>query len=98
MLQRKTFLAALALACLQATAAWSQAPMTAGEVTKIDKAGGKLTLKHGEIKHLDMPPMTMVFRVADAKMLDGLAVGSRVRFAAERVNGQYTVTQISKAP
>jgi Cu(I)/Ag(I) efflux system periplasmic protein CusF len=95
MIHRSTFLASLALA---ATGAWAQAPMTAGEVTKIDKAAGKLTLKHAEIKHLDMPPMTMVFRVADAKMLDGLAVGSRIRFAAERVNGQYTVTQISKAP
>jgi Cu(I)/Ag(I) efflux system protein CusF len=95
MMQRKTFLASLALI---AGAAWAQAPLTPGEVTKLDKAGGRLTLKHGEIKHLDMPPMTMVFRVADPKMLDGLAVGSRIRFAAERINGQYTVTQISKAP
>jgi Cu(I)/Ag(I) efflux system periplasmic protein CusF len=95
MMQRKTFLAALPLfAC----AAWAQAPMTAGEVTKLDKAGGRVTIKHAEIKHLDMPPMTMVFRVAEPQMLDGLAVGSRIRFAAERINGQYTVTQISKAP
>ena len=51
-----------------------------------------MTLRHGDIKNLDMPPMTMVFRVKDAKMLDGLAEGSKVKFAAEKVNGQYTVT------
>lgn len=95
MMLRRTLLATLPLL---ASAALAQTPMTAGEVTKIDKAGGRLTLKHAEIKHLDMPPMTMVFRVADPKLLDGLAVGSRIRFAAERINGQYTVTQISKAP
>ncbi len=80
-------------------AAWAQAPAaTAGEVTKVDKAGGRLTLKHAEIKHLDMPPMTMVFRVKDPKMLDGIAPGNRILFVAERINGQYTVTSISKAP
>jgi Cu(I)/Ag(I) efflux system periplasmic protein CusF len=80
-------------------AAWAQAPAaTPGEVTKVDKAGGRLTLKHAEIKHLDMPPMTMVFRVKDPKMLDGIAAGNRILFVAERINGQYTVTSISKAP
>jgi Cu(I)/Ag(I) efflux system periplasmic protein CusF len=88
----------IAAAGLLALAAQAQAPMTAGEVTKVDKAGSKLTLKHGEIKHLDIPAMTMAFRVADPKLLDGLAPGTRIRFVAERVNGQYTVTQISKAP
>ncbi len=73
-------------------AAWAQ-PVD-GEVKKIDKAQGKVTLKHGEIKNLDMPAMTMVFRVKDAKMLDGLAEGAKVKFAAEKVDGQYTVTQI----
>ncbi len=67
---------------------------TDGEVKKIDKAQGKVTLKHGEIKNLDMPAMTMVFRVKDAKMLDGLAEGAKVRFAAEKIDGQYTVTDI----
>mgnify|MGYP001765676186 CR=1 FL=1 len=88
-----TLLAALATA----TALWAQAPNADGEVTKIDKAAGKLTLRHGEIKNLDMPPMTMVFRVADAKLLDDLAVGDRVRFAADKVGGSYTVTAIAKA-
>jgi Cu(I)/Ag(I) efflux system periplasmic protein CusF len=90
--------ATLATAVAVTLSAAAQTPMVAGEVTKIDKAGGRVTLKHGEIKHLDMPPMTMVFRVTDPKLIDSLAVGQQVRFAAERVNGQYTVTAISKAP
>lgn len=79
-------------------AAWAQAATAAGEVTKLDKAGGRVTLKHGELKALDMPPMTMVFRVRDGKLLDGVAVGDRVRFTAEKLDGLYTVTALSKAP
>lgn len=82
---------------LLAAAAWAQPAMTAGEVTKLDKPGGRVTLKHGEIKNLDMPPMTMNFRVADPKLLDGVNVGDRVRFVAEKVNGQFTVTVLTKA-
>ncbi len=85
--------AALALA---ASLAWAQP--AEGEVRKIDKAQGKLTLRHGEIKSLDMPPMTMIFRVADPAMLDRVAVGDKVRFDAAKVDGNYTVTAITKAP
>lgn len=81
-------------ATVVAVAAWAQ-PVDA-EVRKIDKAQGRLTLAHGEIKNLDMPAMTMVFRVADPAMLDKVAVGDKVRFQAEKVNGQFTVTQIAK--
>ena len=94
-MRRRTTLIA---AGLLATTARAETPSTMGEVTKLDKAGGRLTIKHGEIKHLDMPPMTMVFRAADVRMLDGLAVGNRISFTAERVNGQYTVTSLRKAP
>ncbi len=87
-----SFVAALVLA----TGALAQVPPTAGEVVKIDKASGRVTLRHGEIKHLDMPPMTMVFRVRDPKSLEGLAVGDRVRFTAEKVEGNFTVTSIGK--
>ena len=87
----KRFVTLLAAATLS-VAAWAQP--ADGEVKKIDKAQGKVTLKHGEIKNLDMPAMTMVFRVKDAKMLDGLAEGAKVKFAAEKVDGQYTVTDI----
>jgi uncharacterized cupredoxin-like copper-binding protein len=68
--------------------------MTDGEVRRIDKAQGKLTLRHGPIANLDMPGMTMVFRVADPKMLDTLREGDKLRFSAERVDGSITVTAI----
>ena len=84
-------------AAVLALGARAQSPSATGEVTKLDKAGGRVTLKHGEIKNLDMPPMTMVFRVGDPKLLDELTVGSRVRFTAEKVDGQYTVTSVIKA-
>lgn len=90
-------LLSLFAAGLLATAAWAQPAMTAGEITKLDKAGGRVTLKHGEIKNLDMPPMTMNFRVANPKLLDGVNVGDRVQFVAEKVNGQFTVTVLNKA-
>lgn len=68
-----------------------------GEVRRIDKAGGRITLRHGEIKSLDMPPMTMVFRVRDPALLDGFKVGDKVRFTAESVGGNHTVTSIEVA-
>jgi Cu(I)/Ag(I) efflux system periplasmic protein CusF len=93
---KKTFalIAALAASAL----ALAQVPMASGEVAKVDKAGGRITLKHGEIKHLDMPPMTMVYRVRPPQLLDQVAVGDRVRFAAGRIDGNYTVTALTKAP
>ena len=86
----------LLAASLLATAAWAQATLTDGEVTKVDKPAGKVTLKHGEIKNLDMPPMTMSFRVSDPAWLDSLAAGQKVRFAVEKVNGQFTVVRLEK--
>jgi Cu/Ag efflux protein CusF len=68
--------------------------LTDGEVRKIDRDAGKLTLRHGPIVNLDMQGMTMSFRVANPAMLDGLNVGDKVRFAAERVNGATLVTRI----
>ncbi len=67
-----------------------------GDVTKVDQAAGKITLRHGPIKNLDMDSMTMVFRVADPAWLKTIKPGDRVKFEAERVNGQITVTSISK--
>lgn len=68
--------------------------MSEGEVRKIDKDAGKLTLKHGELKNLQMPGMTMVFRVQDPAMLDTVKVGDKVNFVAEKVGGQITVVRI----
>ena len=93
----KTWITAI-ITAFAATAVLAQAPTAQGEVTKLDKAQGKVTLKHGEIKNLDMPPMTMAYQVRDTKMLDGLNIGDRVRFAAEKVDGRFTVTALSKAP
>jgi Cu/Ag efflux protein CusF len=87
---------ALALAALLNLAAHAQS--TDADVRKVDKAAGKITLKHGGIKSLDMPPMTMVFRVKDARMLDGVAVGDKVKVDVAKVDGQYTVTALAKAP
>jgi Cu/Ag efflux protein CusF len=76
----------------------AQAPMVNGQVTKIDQSAGKITLKHGPIKKLDMNEgMTMVFRVQDPAMLKQVKVGDKVRFDADRINGQITVTKIEKA-
>ena len=94
---KRRILGLLVIATLAGTTA-AQTPSSSGEVTKLDKAGGRITLKHDGVKPLDMPPMIMVFRVADPKMLDPLNVGDRIRFAAERINGQYTLTAASKAP
>ena len=68
--------------------------MADGEVRKVDKEQGKLTLKHGPIASLDMPPMTMVFRVADMKLLANLKQGDKVKFSAASQNGALTVTAV----
>jgi Cu/Ag efflux protein CusF len=92
----------LASVLVAAGLAWAgpaaaQTPLTDGEVRKVDREAGKLTLRHARIQHLDMPAMSMVFRVSEPKLLDGLKEGDRIRFAAERVNGQFTVTAVEAA-
>jgi len=74
----------------------ASADMADGEVRKVDKGAMKLTIKHGEIKSLDMPPMTMVFQVKDAKLLAGVAVGDKVSFAADKIGDQYVVTALAR--
>ncbi len=68
--------------------------MTDGEVRKVDKEQGKLTVKHAEIKSLQMPATTMVFRVKDKALLDKVKEGDPIKFSAEKVEGQYTITAI----
>jgi Cu(I)/Ag(I) efflux system protein CusF len=70
--------------------------LTEAEVRKVDPANGKITLKHGDIKNLDMPPMTMVFGVKDKALLAGVKQGDRIRFSAEKDGAQYVVTAIQK--
>lgn len=71
--------------------------LTPGVVRKVDKAAGKVTIKHEELKNLGMPPMTMVFRVKEAAWLDQLKPGDRIRFVAERVGGAFTVMRYEPA-
>jgi Cu(I)/Ag(I) efflux system periplasmic protein CusF len=78
-------------------AATPTAPQSDGEVRKIDKAQGKLTLRHGPLENLAMPAMTMVFKVADPKMLEGVKEGDKVKFTAAKVNGTFTVTALQAA-
>src|SRR5687767_2506619 len=73
------------------------APQSDGEVRKVDKEQGKVTLRHGPLQNLDMPSMTMVFTAADPKLLEGLKEGDKVKFTAEKVNGAFTVTAIQPA-
>ncbi|MGZ8287740.1 MAG: copper-binding protein [Telluria sp.] len=71
--------------------------LTDGEIKKVDKETGKITIRHGELRNLGMAPMTMVFRAKDPAMLGQVKAGDKVKFAAERVNGAITVVQIAPA-
>ncbi|MBL0422558.1 copper-binding protein [Ramlibacter sp. AW1] len=75
-------------------AAAAAAEMTEGEVRKIDRENKKITLKHGAIKNLDMPPMTMVFTVSDSSLLDKVQTGDKVRFTAANESGKFTLTDL----
>lgn len=70
------------------------AEFTKGTVKKVDAKAKKVTLIHQELKSLDMPAMTMVFRVQDEAILEELKEGANIEFVAERVNGKLTVTQV----
>ena len=72
----------------------SSAEMSDGEIRKIDMDNKKITIKHGDIKNLDMPGMTMVFQVKDPVLLDKVKPGDKVRFRAEKANGAIVVTDI----
>jgi Cu/Ag efflux protein CusF len=65
-----------------------------GEIRKVDKDAKKLTIKHGPMPALDMPPMTMVFQVKDPAMLEQVKAGDKVKFQAEKLGGAFTVTKI----
>ncbi|MDW9628239.1 copper-binding protein (plasmid) [Sinorhizobium meliloti] len=67
---------------------------TKGTVKKVDAKAKKVTLIHEELKSLEMPAMTMVFRVQDDAILEKLKEGANVEFVAERVDGKLTVTQV----
>jgi Cu/Ag efflux protein CusF len=80
-----------------APSAPSTREMFDGEVRKVDRAAGRITLKHGELKSLEMPAMTMVFQARDKAMLETVKAGDRVRFSAEKSGSTLTVTAIEPA-
>ena len=95
-MHRRFWLAATALALYAPAWAQTPAPTTDAEVRKVDTSGRKITLKHGEIKNLDMPPMTMVFEVQNPALLNGIQAGDIVRFSADKIGGRYTVTGLER--
>ncbi len=91
-----SFAQATAPAPAQATAPIAK-EMSEAEVRKVDKDSKKVTLKHGPIKNLDMPSMTMVFQVRDEKLFDKLTAGEKIKFTAEQLQGAFVVTSVEKA-
>jgi Cu/Ag efflux protein CusF len=89
-------IATIAAAALVGWLAATSAQAADGEVRKLDRAQAKVTIAGGEVKNLGMPAMTMVYRAKPATLLDGLAVGDRIEFTADKVDGQYVVTAIKK--
>ncbi|MDZ4190034.1 MAG: copper-binding protein [Hydrogenophaga sp.] len=71
-------------------------PLVEAEVRKVDLRAGKVTLKHGDIPNLDMPPMTMVFQVQDPALLDQLKPGDKIRFRVDKLSGSYTVIELQR--
>lgn len=86
----------IALIVMAALPAFAQT-LTDGEVRKVDKNAKRITIKHGAIQNLDMPAMTMVFRVKDPAMLERLKAGDKVKFEAVKLGGAFTVTRIELA-
>lgn len=72
--------------------------MAEGVVRKLDPENRKITIKHGEIKNLEMPGMTMVFRLQDAVSLDKLQTGDKVLFHVEKIDGAYVITDLQGSP
>ena len=97
----KRFLTAVLAATLLVQPALGSAAqheaLSEGEVRKVDKDAGKITLRHGPIANLEMPAMTMVFQVKDPAMLDKVKPGDKVKFRAEKIGGGYAVTRLEAA-
>lgn len=93
---RKGMIVLAAAVGLAAGATVAFAQMIDGEVTKVDEAAGKITIKHGPMKKFDMDAMTMVFRAQDPAMLKQVKPGDKIKFEADKVNGQFTVMKVEK--
>lgn len=80
-----------------AGASQDRAALSEGEVRKVDKDGQKITIKHGPLANLEMPAMTMVFRVTDVAMLDQVKPGDKVNFQADKVGGAFVLVKLEAA-
>ncbi|OKO75309.1 copper-binding protein [Bradyrhizobium sp. AS23.2] len=98
-MKNRLAIVALSVSLIASTTASAQEAMVNGEVKKVDESAGKITLKHGPIKSLDMDEdgMTMVFRVKDSAMLKQVKAGDKVKFTAERGSEGITLTKIEKS-
>jgi Cu(I)/Ag(I) efflux system protein CusF len=85
------------IALVPAIAIAQSASGISAKVEKVDESANKVTLDHAAIPGLDMPALTMVYKVQDSKMLKSVKTGDKVKFNIERINGQLTVTKIDKA-
>lgn len=101
-LVKAALIATLALSSVSGAYAQSEpatvaaSAMSTGEVKKVDKSTGKVTIKHGPLQNIGMDAMTMVFRVKDPAMLEQVKAGDKINFVAEEPNGQLTVTKLEK--
>ena len=94
---RKSMIMLAAAVGLAAGATVAYAQMVDGEVTKVDESAGKITIKHGPMKKFDMDDgMTMVFRANDPAILKQVKPGDKIKFEADKVNGQFTVMKVEK--
>lgn len=89
--------AMLAISTLTSAEEATSLPMINGEVKKVDASAGKMTIKHDAITNLDMGAMTMVFKAKDPAMLKEVKPGDKIKFSADKVNGQITVMMVKKA-
>ena len=93
----KLWITSIALATASLASAQAPLPRVDAEVRGVDTAGKTITLAHGDIANVDMPAMTMTFRVKDGKLLDHIKAGDKVRFSADKVDGLITVVAIEPA-
>jgi len=73
-------------------------PQVEAEVRRVNTRANTLSVRHGDIPNLDMPPMTMTFQVNDPALLDGLEVGDPILVTVDRIDGAYTVMSVEAAP
>ena len=95
---RRSGITLTALVCATSVFAQATAGLAHGEIRKIDKAAAKITIKHGDIPSIEMPPMTMVFTVKDPALLDAAKAGDKIRFDVVQEGGKYIVTRLEAAP